>query len=110
MMRTSLLAERPLPAGTAPLPTPPRAALGVAHWPDDAAAAAHRCSFRQGYIAAIGALEVLLRMRGEPPALAFERAVTFADGALAEWQLAAGPGGDPPPRLVSSPYAHHAER
>jgi hypothetical protein len=104
-MRTLLLAERSLPAGTAPLPTAPRAAPRAAPQPDSAAVAAYRCGFRQGYIAAIGALEVLLRMQGCPPELAFERVVSFADDALARWQLAPGTGVGAPPRLVPPPHA-----
>jgi hypothetical protein len=61
--------------------------------------AAYRCGFRQGYIAAIGTLEVLLRSRSYPSELAFERALTFADDTLARWQLGALPPAARPPQL-----------
>jgi hypothetical protein len=35
-----------------------------------------------------------------PTELAFERAVTFADGTLAEWQLATVPTVEAPPHLT----------
>src|SRR5262249_22572983 len=103
-MRTSMIAQMPRPARHAPL----RATPHVACRPDEAAA--YRCGFRQGYLAAIGALDVLLRMRRVPPELAFERAITFADGALAEWQLTAMPGVSLPPHLVLSGRAERGAR